>query len=580
MIERCLWNHPPTLAAAEGGCKVSIDSQTMQNILRARTLRGITPDTYTVPFGSLGDLLETHARRTPERTFLIYRDDDGGRASYTYAEFDTLVNRMANLLAAEYGVRRGERVATLAYNHPDTLLVYFACWKIGATVAPQNASEDDARIAFILRNAEARLLLAMPSYRNRAERLCADAPNVAEVIELGDALHARLTQQPAAFTPAEPPDLEDECLLVYTSGTTGAPKGVQLIQYNLLADARAICEWQRIDTSHRLMTVLPIHHVNGIIMTTISPLYAGATSVLNRTFKASTFWQRLAEEQVQIVSVVPTILQFLCEAAEETSALDLSRLRHLVCGAGTLAVALVERFEAQFGTRILHGYGLSETTCYSCFLPIDLSADAHQHWMTAHGYPSIGVPIGVNEMTIHDPEGRELPAGERGEIVIRGHNVMIGYFQRPDANAETFKHGWFRSGDEGFLLRDEQGRPFFFITGRLKELINRGGVKYSPFEIEEVLMRIPGVRIGLAIAFDNIYYGEEVGAYIVPEEGATITAEEVLAACRAVMPFAKQPKVVVFGSEVPVTTTGKFQRLKLKDRFTEWENTQFRPAAG
>ena len=136
---------------------------------------------------------------------------------------------------------------------------------------------------------------------------------------------------------------------------------------------------------------------------------------------------------------------------------------------------LAERFEERFGARILHGYGLSETTAYACFLPVDLSDAEHRRWMRGHGYPSIGVPIDVNEMTIHDAEGRERPDGEKGEIVVRGHNVMSGYFQRPEANAETFKHGWFRSGDEGFALRDEHGRRFFFITGRIKELINRGG---------------------------------------------------------------------------------------------------------
>jgi long-chain acyl-CoA synthetase len=179
-------------------------------------------------------------------------------------------------------------------------------------------------------------------------------------------------------------------------------------------------------------------------------------------------------------------------------------------------------------------------------------------------------------MAIHDPEGRELPDGEKGEIVIRGHNVMLGYFKRPDANAETFKHGWLRSGDEGFAQHDEAGRAFFFITGRLKELINRGGVKYSPFEIEEVLLQIPGVRVGLAIAFDNSWYGEEVGAYIVPDAGAALSAEQILAHCRAQMPFAKAPKVVVFGEEIPVTSTGKYQRLRLKERFAQWAETQFR----
>jgi long-chain acyl-CoA synthetase len=393
---------------------------------------------------------------------------------------------------------------------------------------------------------------------------------------LDQALRTQLDQQPATFAPPEPPDLEDECLLVYTSGTTGAPKGVQLIQYNLLVDAKGIADWQGIDAAQRLMCILPIHHVNGIEVTLITPIYAGGSIVLNRGFRASTFWRRLAEQHVNIVSVVPTILQFLLEAGEAIDSYDLSGFRHFICGAGTLSVTLAERFEERFGLRILHGYGLSETTCYSCFLPVELSDQEHRHWLRDYGYPSIGAPIDANEMAIHDPEGRVVPDGQKGEIVVRGHNVMIGYFQRPDANAETFKHGWFRSGDEGFVERDRQGRQFFFITGRLKELINRGGVKYSPFEIEEVLMQLPGVRVGLAVAFDNTYYGEEVGAYVVTEQGAALTEAQVLAHCRAHMPFAKSPKVVIFGTEVPVTSTGKFQRLRLKDRFARWAETQFK----
>ena len=153
---------------------------------------------------------------------------------------------------------------------------------------------------------------------------------------------------------------------------------------------------------------------------------------------------------------------------------------------------------------------------------------------------------------------------------------MEGYFKRTDANTETFKFSWFRSGDEGFYEVDEQGRQFFFITGRLKELINRGGVKYDPSSIEEVMLEIPGVKVALAIAFSNTYYGEEVGAYVVLQDGASLTSDEIIAHCRTRMPFEKSPKVVVFGTTIPVTTTGKYQRLKLQDLFKEWENMQFR----
>jgi long-chain acyl-CoA synthetase len=298
----------------------------------------------------------------------------------------------------------------------------------------------------------------------------------------------------------------------------------------------------------------------------------------------------VVDEHVNIVSVVPTLLQFLLEHGrnqeevghslfgEGVTQNDVSHFRHFICGAGTLALALAREFENRFGLPILHGYGLSETTCYSCFLPIDIEWDEHLHWIRDHGYPSIGIPIQPNEMAIFsaDGSGKQLGPGERGEICIRGHNVMKHYFKRPDANKETFKFGWFRSGDEGFYREDERKRPYFFITGRIKELINRGGVKFSPFDIEEVLLEILGVKIGLAVAFENDYYGEEVGAYVVLEEGAKLDETAILAQCREQMTFEKSPKVVVFGTDIPVTSTGKYQRLKLQNLFVQWKSTQFR----
>jgi len=368
---------------------------------------------------------------------------------------------------------------------------------------------------------------------------------------------------------------EDEALVVYTSGTTGAPKGVVLTQQNLLVDADAIARWHGLGPDTRLMCVLPTHHVNGLVVTLVTPFLAGGSVVLNRRFRTRDFWPRLAREGVQVVSVVPTLLAFLLEEAAARG-LDLTRFRYPICGAGPLTVELAQRFEERFGFPIVHGYGLSETTCYSCFLPVDLAPGEHGRWMRDFGFPSIGVPLDVNEMAIHDAAGRELAPGERGEIVLRGPNVMKGYYRRPEANAETFAFGWFRSGDEGFFELDARGRRFFFITGRIKELIIRGGVNLSPFEIDEVLNRIPGVARGLAVGFENDWYGEEVGAYVRRAPGAELSAEEILAACRARLPFSKSPKVVVFGDDVPVTSTGKYQRVRLRPLFAEHKGTQFR----
>ncbi len=235
-----------------------------------------------------------------------------------------------------------------------------------------------------------------------------------------------------------------EALIVYTSGTTGAPKGVLLSHYNLLVDAQGIASWHGLDASQRLMCVLPIHHVNGTLVTLIMPMLIGGSTVLNRAFSPRWFWGRVQEEGVQVISVVPTLLAFLLaweQQHNDFKSYDLSRFRHFICGAGPLTVQLGQAFEETFHLRIMHGYGLSETTCYSCFLPIDLSESEHAHWMRDFGYPSIGVPIEPNEMAIHDAEGHPLPAGpeHKGEIVVRGHNVMQGYFRRPRCQPEHLR---------------------------------------------------------------------------------------------------------------------------------------------
>lgn len=596
-----------------------LDSKTLANLHQAHLKDGIPQERRKVPFRNIRDVLSLHTKASADKTFLIYYDRAGRRSAYSFAEFNARVHQAANFMYEDLGIRRGDRVATIAGNHSDTVLIYFACWVLGAAVAPQNVAEDDRRIAFILRNSEAKVCFVRAEYLARAAAIIRGsrdedgAANIREIIQVGGEasgdyihFHEALKNRPTTFlgdeSGAKSADvpisagseataaLDDEALLVYTSGTTGTPKGVILSQYNLLVDALGISQWQAVTGNQRMMCVLPIHHVNGIVVTLMTPLTVGGSTVLNQRFTVSHFWERVVRDRVHIVSVVPTLLQFLLEYGQEQqragqtifgggiSRRDLTHFRHFICGAGTLSVALARDFEETFGLCILHGYGLSETTCYSCFLPIDLAWEAHQDWLQAYGYPSIGCPIEPNEMAIFaaDGSGQRLRAGERGEICVRGHNVMQGYFKRPDANAESFKFQWFRTGDEGFYLDDEAGRAFFFITGRIKELINRGGVKFSPFEIEETLLEIEGVQVGLAVAFPNAYYGEEVGAYIVPAAGAALSAEGILAACRAKMSFEKSPKAVVFGSEIPVTSTGKYQRLKLQGLFAEWEQVQFK----
>lgn len=565
---------------------------TSANILRARTVCGVPPSQYQVPYSSIGDLLRSQVEKFDAKTWLtFYTDDPEVRLSLTYRDFYGLVCKTANFLLSQ-GINRGDRIATVSFNHSDTVVQYFAAWLIAAVVVPINVGEDDKRIGYILQNSEAKLAFVREQFIERVERIQHESPSLKMIVRVGSPhpsvpspglgearyidFHTNIANRTSNIVPRNSPSLEDEALIVYTSGTTGLPKGVVLTQYNLLIDAKAIAEWHRLTPDQRMMCVLPIHHVNGTIVTLMTPMYYGGSVVLNQKFHSQKFFDRITTENVHVVSVVPTLLQFLLHEHIDIAKHDLSHLRHIICGAGPLTVELASNFESHFKIPIIHGYGLSETTCYSSFLPLDLTPEEHTSWMHDHGFPSIGVPITANEMTIHDDQGNELGEGVKGEIVIRGHNVMKEYYANPEANEKTFAFGWFRSGDEGFYKTDSKGRNFFFITGRIKELIIRGGSNISPFEIDEVLMNMPGIKAGLAVGFENDWYGEEVGAYVQPRDGVNLSEQDVIAHCRKHFSFQKSPKVVVFGNTIPVTSTGKYQRNKLKPFFAKWKSEQFK----
>ncbi|MBO6621661.1 MAG: acyl--CoA ligase [Balneola sp.] len=507
--------------------------------------------------------------------FLIYRDKEGNKTQLNYREFYDSVLDTARFFQSK-DLQTGDKIATISHNHWHTVVQYFAAWFCGLVVVPVNLSEDDQRIEYILKNAGVKMALVREEYVSRIKEIVESSPELSgmQLVECGKNTDSFSSKTGDLKEPEF--DSETDALIVFTSGTTGNPKGVVLSQRNLLEDARAISDWHNIDKETRMMCVLPIHHVNGTVVTLMTPFLVGGSVVLNEKFQIDQFFHVIEEEDVKIVSVVPTLLQYLTSFYEDKESPELKNFSHIICGAGPLTVNVAKNFEAKFGKRIIHGYGLSETTCYSCYLPLDISKEEHQKWMQDFGYPSIGVAIPANEMSIHDEQGNALEEGERGEIVIRGVNVMKGYFNNAEANEKAFTNGWFRSGDEGFYQYDEEGNAYYFITGRIKELIIRGGINFAPLEIDEVINKALGVKAGIAVGFENDWYGEEVGAYIELEEGAEENEEAILAYCKKHLPHAKTPKVIVFGNEIPVTSTGKYQRRKVAHLFSEWKEVQFR----
>jgi len=536
--------------------------------------RSLTKTLSSLPYDDFPELLK--ARADDNRSYLTYIDEKGQRVKLSYSEFYKKVLGCARFLQHK-GLSHGDRIATISHNHWHTVIHYFAAWLLGLVIVPVNLGEDDERIAYILRNGNVELAFVRTDYRDRLRKVLEsydDLKHIEWIVCEHDS--SNFIREEGELKLEDESLDESEALIVFTSGTTGPPKGVVLSQRNLLEDARSIADWHDIDKETRMMCVLPIHHVNGTVVTLITPFFAGGSTVLNQRFQTERYFPTIAEEKVHIVSMVPTLLQFLNSYYEEKDRPETPTLRHVICGAGPLTVKVAETFENRLNVPIIHGYGLSETTCYSCFVPIDIAREKHNKWRSEYGYPSIGVPISANEMEIHDEEGNPLSENERGEIVVRGVNVMLGYYNNKEANEETFKNGWFRSGDEGFYIKDEEGRPYFFITGRLKELIIRGGVNLAPLEIDEVINKAPGVKAGIAVGFENEWYGEEVGAFVKLEEGAEEDEDAILEFCRERLPFTKSPKVVVFGDKIPVTSTGKYQRRKVTHLFEKWKEVQFR----
>lgn len=510
------------------------------------------------------------SRDDNEATYLVELDHDrGSRLAWTVGQWRDRVRTVATWLVSE-GVAEGDAVATLAGNSADALALAKACWLVGACCVPLNPGDAVDRQVFIVRDAKAQLLVHSAA-RSEAAAAVGKATGVA--LRTTDQLEAPPS---AALPPAGASALELPALRVYTSGTTGEPKGVVLTLRNLLTDCdalRAALDWP---ASTRVITVLPIHHVNGLVISSLLPWVAGLSTVLCDRFRSERLWQDAAAERATVCSVVPSLLEFLLAAPGEPPA----DFQEMLCGAGPLLVETVLDFEQRFGVPVRHLYGLSETTAVVTLMP-RLPESTRRTWHRDYDFPSIGWAVPHVEVSVADSAGGAVGPGVRGELVARGAVVMQGYAECPEATDDAFRGGWFHTGDEGFWEPDETGRAFFFITGRIKELIIRGGSNISPFEVDAVLHSHPSVRFGLAVPFENRYYGEEIAAYVVCE--GDVSAEEILAHSARYLDHAKCPKVVVFGDEVPFTATGKAKRLELKQRLAPllapYRDTQFRRSA-
>jgi long-chain acyl-CoA synthetase len=500
--------------------------------------------------------------------FLLELDHQRGiRQPWTVGEWRARVHATTAWLE-EQGVGPGAAVATLAGNTADALALAYGCWVLGACVVPLNPGDSVERQRFILRDARAVLLVHAEDAAERAAELAAEGLRTMPTAELPTASNS------ASGSPTGAPDgLEAVALRVYTSGTTGDPKGVVLTAANLLTDCDALARALEWPGDTRILTVLPVHHVNGLVISSLLPWYSRLSTVLCDRFRSETFWDDAEREGATVCSVVPSLLEFLLRSPGRVP----DRFREFLCGAGPLLVDTVVECEQHFRRPIRHLYGLSETTAVVTLMP-RLPDEVRTEWHRAHGFPSIGPAVPHVEVTVLDLDGRPVAAGQRGELAVRGAVVMREYAGQPEATAAALAGGWFHTGDEGFWQPGEDDRPYFFITGRIKEIIVRGGSNVSPVEVDSVLRSHPAVEYALAVPFENRFYGEEIAAYVVPNR--EVTEAELLAHCARSLDHARCPKVIVFGDDVPFTATGKAKRLELKRRLAahlvQYRDVQFR----
>ncbi len=507
---------------------------------------------------NLPELLAQRVEIMPQKSFL-FSEADGRK--FSYEEFKSAVNRAARMLAS-HAVGRGDVVSLLMPNSPEYIIAYFACWKLGAIAGPINSLLKAQEVSYVISDSETRTLLVHSDFLPTIESIRKELPRLRAVITFADEAEAtkQFNNEPGASssTNSSLPELErdSEAIIIYTSGTTGKPKGCLLTHGNLIANARQISEWLGFTRDDRLLTIMPLFHMNAVSVTTMSALYSGGSSVVSPKFSASRFWQTISDYQITSFGSVATMLSMLLTTypGGVPRGLKTDQLRFAMCGSAPVPAEVMKSFEETFNCLVIEGYGLSESTCRSTFNPPDQRRRPG----------SCGKPIG-NEMKIVNEEDREVANGELGEIVLRGENILKGYYRNPEATAIAFRNGWFHTGDVGY--RDDDG--FFYIVDRKSDMIIRGGENIYPREIDEVLYQHPAVAAAATIGVPDPLYGEEVKAFIVLKEGREATEEEFIGFCRARLADYKCPKTVRFVKEIPKGPTGKLLKRELARHFSD-----------
>jgi long-chain acyl-CoA synthetase len=435
----------------------------------------------------------------------------------------------------ELGIGTGDVVAIKLRNRVEFVVLMFASWRLGATVTPVNPSLTNVEVIRQLDASGARLLVVEDGV---------PAPGGVATLAVGN-LYAHVAGGD------RPPEVDSStlALLIFTSGTTGVPKGVMLDHANIDAMAEMSRHAMQLGPEDRCLLILPLFHVNGIMVSVLMPLLAGASLVITERFDPQTFFDIVERHRPTFFSAVPTIYNMLAALPGDVTP-DTSSLRFGICGAAPASAALLARFEARYGFPVIEGYGLSEGTCASTMNPVDGERRAG----------TVGIALPGQQIRIIDEAGTEVPTGVPGQVTIAGPNIMRGYLGRPDETARVIFNGWLHTGDIGHL--DAEG--YLTLVGRSKDMIIRGGENIYPKEIEDVLTSDPAVLEAAVIGVPDDKWGETVAAYVQPRPGHTINIEGLHRICARKLAGYKRPTSITVMDAIPKNPVGKTDKAPLR----------------
>ncbi|GGJ72105.1 long-chain acyl-CoA synthetase [Anoxybacillus voinovskiensis] len=486
----------------------------------------------------------------------------------TYGELNAAVSKFASGLR-HLGIQKGDHVALLLGNSPYFVIGLYGALRAGATVIPINPIYTPDEIGYILNNGDVKAVIGLDLLVPLFVKMEARLPKVEHVIVCetpqGKEQGISWTGKMKSFTEVlaagdvhfQGPELaeDDVAVILYTSGTTGKPKGAMLTHKNVYSNAQDTANYLKINGEDRVIATLPMFHVFCLTVALNAPLMNGGTVLIVPKFSPAKIFQLAREEKATIFAGVPTMYNFLYQY-EEGKAEDLQTLRLCISGGASMPVALLKNFEQKFKVIISEGYGLSEASPVTCFNPLDRPRKPG----------SIGTSIMNVENKVVNEFGEEVPVGEVGELIVRGPNVMKGYYNMPEETAHTIRDGWLYTGD--LAKMDEEG--YFYIVDRKKDMIIVGGYNVYPREVEEVLYSHPDVVEAAVIGVPDPNFGEAVKCFVV-SRNPDLTEEQLMSYCRERLAKYKVPSSIEFLQELPKNTTGKILRRALKDQLTAAE---------